>query len=129
MYVQHLWNAPRPAKPTHYPPDLLLNVTRLRRFDPPQPPASLPIVFGRTVDGLLLQLLDLTIRDFVMSWLGEVTRASRLHADIWRADVWLAVQRLKERALRVDVARMVAVDMTVRVTVHLEKIRIARARA
>lgn len=91
--------------------------------------AQLPILFGRTVDGLLLQVLDYTFRDFVTPWLSEITHHSRLHADIWREDIWMAVQRLKERAKRVDAARMLAVDMTVRATVHLEKIRIAQARA
>lgn len=62
-------------------------------------------------------------------WLREVTRHSRVHADVWREDIWQGVQRLRERALRVDGARLLAVDMTVRVTVHLEKIRIAQARS
>lgn len=91
--------------------------------------SQLPILFGRTVDGQLLQVLEYTFRDFVTPWLREVTLHWRLHADSWREDIWLAVQRLKERALRVDAARLLAVDMTVRATVHLEKIRIAQARA
>lgn len=41
----------------------------------------------------------------------------------------MGIQKLRDRAGKVDAARVIAVDMTVRVTVHLEKIRIAKSRA
>lgn len=81
------------------------------------------------MDGVLQQLLAYTLRDFVQPWLRELTRNPRQHADVLREDIWLAVQELRKRAQRIDAARLLAVDMTVRVTVHLEKIRIAQARA
>lgn len=28
LFVYHLWNAPKIAKPTYYPPNLLYNVTK-----------------------------------------------------------------------------------------------------
>lgn len=50
-------------------------------------------------------------------------------SDTLREDIWMGIQKLKERAVKVDVLKMIAVDMTVRVTIHLEKLRIANARA
>lgn len=44
-------------------------------FDRPKPiqiASHLPIIFGRTVDGLLLQIIEYTFRDFVAPWLGYV---------------------------------------------------------
>lgn len=50
-------------------------------------------------------------------------------SDTLREDIWNGIQKLKDRAVKIDVLKMIAVDMTVRVTVHLEKLRIANARA
>lgn len=50
------------------------------------------------------------------------------HSDVLREDIWMGIQKLRDRAAKVDAARVIAVDMTVRVTVHLEKIRIAMSR-
>lgn len=49
--------------------------------------------------------------------------------DVLREHIWNAVQKLKDRTVRIDAAKIIAVDMTVRVTIHLEKIRIANARS
>lgn len=51
------------------------------------------------------------------------------HSDVLREDIWMAIQKLRDRAVKVDAARVIAVDMTERVTVHLEKIRIAKSRS
>lgn len=40
------------------------------RLKPIQIASHLPIIFGRTVDGLILQIIEYTFRDFVAPWLG-----------------------------------------------------------
>lgn len=101
-------------------------------FDLPKPitnSSHLPIIFGRTVDGLFLQIIEYTIRDFISPWLQFVVTKPKLLTDVLKEDIWNGIQRFKERAIRVDTPKTIAVDMTVRVTVHLEKLRIAKARA
>lgn len=58
-----------------------------------------------------------------------VVTKPKLLTDVLKEDIWNGIQRFKERALKVDTPKTIAVDMTVRVTVHLEKLRIAKARA
>ena len=53
----------------------------------------------------------------------------KLMNDIVREDFRNAIQKLHNRGLKIDAAKIIAVDMVNRVTVHLEKIRIAEARA
>lgn len=101
-------------------------------FDLPKPiqnSSHLPIIFGRTVDGLVLQIIEYTLRDFVAPWLQYVVTKSKLLQDVLKEDIWNGIQKLKERSVKVDAPKIIAVDMTVRVTVHLEKLRIAKARA
>lgn len=48
--------------------------------------------------------------------------------DILREDLWNGIIRLRERSIKIDAPKMIAVDMVFRVTVHMEKIRIAKSR-
>lgn len=94
----------------------------------PQNASHFPI-FGRTVDGVLQQIIEYTVRDFISPWLRYVVRQPKLLTDVLKEDIWNGVQKLKERTLRIDASKMIAVDMTCRVTVHLEKLKIANARS
>lgn len=38
--------------------------------------------------------------------------------DVLKEDIWNGIQKLKDRAVKIDGPKMIAVDMTVRVTVH-----------
>lgn len=60
---------------------------------------------------------------------SHVVRKPKNLADVLREDIWNGLQKLKERSLKIDAPKMIAVDMTARVTIHFEKLRIAEARA
>lgn len=60
---------------------------------------------------------------------SHVIRKPKNLIDVLREDIWNALHKLKERGLKVDAPKMIAVDMTSRVTIHLEKVRIAESRA
>lgn len=101
-------------------------------FDPPKPIANasnLPIIFGRTVDGVLQQIIEFSLLDFISPWLGIVVRKQKILLHVLREHVWNALKKLRDRSVKVDAPKVLAVDMVIRITVHLEKIRIARARA
>lgn len=86
----------------------------------------LPVVFGRTVDSLLQQLLDHILRDFVSIWLNPYAYECHLLIDNLKDDLWGAIQNLHDRMTRVDQAKLIACDMITKVTLHFEKIRTAR---
>lgn len=87
----------------------------------------LPVIFGRTVDGLLQQLLDLIFRDFVLEWLKEYSYKADNVVDKFKIHLWGAIQDLHDRLSRVDVDKMIACDMITKVMLHFEKIRIAQS--
>ncbi|XP_059619274.1 sorting nexin-25 [Phlebotomus argentipes] len=131
IYVHCLLSSKSQPQASHLPSNVLYNATRSSIFDSPKPirnASSLPVIFGRTVDGLLQQIIEYTIRDFISPWLGHVVRKPKTLMDVVREDLWNAIQKLRERAVKVDGPKMFAVDIVVRVTVHLEKIRIYQAR-
>lgn len=66
---------------------------------------------------------------FLFTFCSYVVRKPKNLSDTLREDIWNGIQKLKERAAKIDLLKMIAVDMTVRVTIHLEKLRIASARA
>ncbi|EDW53669.1 sorting nexin-25 [Drosophila sechellia] len=132
VYIHYIFTTNEPTPPSRMPSRLLYNATKSNIFDLPKPiknPSNLPLIFGKTVDLQLQQIIEYVLRDFMLPWLGYVVTKPKLINDVVREDLWNAIQKIHERALRMDAAKIIAVDMVNRVTVHLEKIRIAEARA
>ncbi|XP_058443112.1 sorting nexin-25 [Malaya genurostris] len=133
IYVHYkLTNKETSHHARNLPSDVLYNATKSQLFDSPSPPRpgnSLPIIFGRTVDGLLQQIIANAMRDVVSPALSEIVANPRRIVDLLREDIWLGIEKLHERASRVDAPKMIAVDFVIKATIHLEKIRIAQARA
>uniref|UniRef100_A0A182JXB7 Sorting nexin-25 n=1 Tax=Anopheles christyi TaxID=43041 RepID=A0A182JXB7_9DIPT len=84
---------------------------------------QLPIIFGRTVDGLLQQIIDNTMRDLVGPALEVVVANPRRIVELLREDIWLSIEKLHERAARIDAPKLIACDFVLKVTQHLQKIR------
>lgn len=103
-------------------------------------------MLGRTLDGLLQQLLDYILRDFINCYLNQYSYQSQSlsstikYVYIWllfnrysfisifiREDLWGAVQILHERLTRIDHAKLIACDLVIEVTNHFEMIREAQA--
>ncbi|XP_049300058.1 sorting nexin-25-like [Anopheles funestus] len=84
---------------------------------------QLPIIFGRTVDGLLQQIIDNTMRDLVGPALETVVANPRRIVELLREDIWLGIEKLHERAARIDAPKLIACDFVLKVTMHLQKIR------
>ncbi|XP_068158890.1 sorting nexin-25 [Drosophila tropicalis] len=132
VYVHYIFTTNEPIKPSRVPSKLLYNATKSNIFDLPKPiknPSNLPLIFDKTVDLQLQQIIEYVLRDFMLPWLGYVVTKPKLINDVIREDLWNAIQKIHERASKMDAAKIIAVDMVNRVTVHLEKIRIAEARA
>ncbi|XP_036347274.1 sorting nexin-25-like isoform X2 [Rhagoletis pomonella] len=132
VYVHYIFNSTEAPPPKREPTHILYNATKSSIFDLPNPiknASNLPLIFGKTVDLQLQQIIEYVLRDFMTHWLGHVVTQPKLMNDIVREDLWNAIQKLHDRGVKIDAAKIIAVDMVNRVTVHLEKIRIAEARA
>ncbi|XP_037824621.1 sorting nexin-25 isoform X2 [Lucilia sericata] len=132
VYIHYLFTSKEPPKPSREPLNVLYNATKNTLFDLPNPiknASNLPLIFGKTVDLQIQQIIEYVLRDFMTTWLGHVVTKPKLINDIVREDFWNAIEKMHERAKKIDASKIIAVDMVNRVTVHLEKIRIAEARA
>lgn len=81
------------------------------------------------MDGVLQQIIEYTLRDFLAPWLGYVVMKPKVLSNVLREHLWNAIKKLRDRAVKVDAPKVLAVDMVIRVTVHLEKIRVSKAKA
>lgn len=52
-------------------------------------------------------------------------QTSQVHS--CREDIWGAIQNLHDRLSRVDHAKLIACELVNRITIHFEKIRLAKA--
>ncbi|XP_068627751.1 sorting nexin-25 isoform X2 [Battus philenor] len=89
--------------------------------------SHLAVIFGRTVDSQLHLLIDYIIRDFITRWLKELSHKPEPIIDKFKEHIWGAVQTLYERLMRVDAEKLLANDMVSKITLHFERIRIARS--
>ncbi|XP_061706155.1 sorting nexin-25 isoform X1 [Cydia pomonella] len=89
--------------------------------------SHLPVIFGRTVDSQLQQLIDYVLRDFVTCWLKEFAYRPEPVVDKFKEHLWGAIKNLHERLLRVDAEKLLANDMVLKITQHFERIRIAQS--
>ncbi|KAF5269792.1 hypothetical protein FQA39_LY08573 [Lamprigera yunnana] len=87
------------------------------------PQTHLPVIFGRTIDSLLQQLLDYIMRDFVFVYLKDYSYEPNVINDNIKEDLWSAINNLHERLSRVDHVKLIACDLINRITLHFEKIR------
>lgn len=85
----------------------------------------LPIVFGRTVDNQLQQLIDYFLRDFVTRWIRELTHKPEPVIEKFKEHIWGAIQNIYERLSKIDAEKLLANDMVTKITQHFEKIRIS----
>lgn len=69
------------------------------------------------------------MKDFVSPWLKQIVVKPEVFVNMLKEDLWSGIQKLHQRAGRIDAAKLIAVDFVIKATVHLEKIRIAEARA
>lgn len=101
----------------------------MKLLKPPNAQLHLPVVFGRTVDNLLQQLIELILRDFLFIWLKDYAYKPEVVIEIFKENLWEAVQDLYERISRIDADKLIAGDMITKITMHFEKIRIAQTTA
>lgn len=78
------------------------------------------------MDSQLQLLLDYFLRDFVTRWLKELSHKPEPVVDKFKEHIWGGMQNLYERLLRVDAEKLLANDMVTKITLHFERIRIAK---
>ncbi|KAG5684661.1 hypothetical protein PVAND_013879 [Polypedilum vanderplanki] len=123
LFVQYNRNKSTTIKPVPASA-ILYNATRSRMFDiPKRTKANMPVIFGRTIDNLLQQILGNALDDFVNSWLGKVVYDEKEFIEIIREDLWIATQKLIDRLRKIDAPKIFFVDFVTKVTSHLERIR------
>lgn len=142
LYFQYLKAKPKKREiKTH---DLLYKATKSNIFDSTpkrSKPTTLPVIYNRSIDRIILQIIDNGLKDFLLSWIvgtsarhavdvlnrdlghsGQTGPCSNL-IETLREDIWSAIHRLVERARKVDSCKVLAIEFVSKITLHLEKIR------
>ncbi|KAG5887977.1 hypothetical protein JTB14_035050 [Gonioctena quinquepunctata] len=82
-----------------------------------------PQIFGRTVDSLLMQLLDFVLRDYILVYLNDYAYELDTLGTNIKYDLWEALNTLHGKLSRVDRAKLIAGDIVLKITNHFEMIR------
>lgn len=71
-------------------------------------------------------IFDLVSRDYILYWFGDLMVSDTELRRLLKRDFWAAVTALCDRIAKVDLVKLLAVDIVRKVTRHFEKIRTAR---
>lgn len=103
IYVHFIMSSRHQSQTTHHQPsNVLYNATCAPLFDLPKPinnTTHLSIIFGRTVDGVLLQIIDFSFRDLILPWLRWVTASHSIRICLSNCTVFLTVMWSENREI------------------------------
>lgn len=86
------------------------------------------VVITRNVDSALQEVLDLTIRDHILSWYSDLSKDQEAFLSSLRCDMWHMIDALTNRLRRIDKMRLISKDVVLIIHKHFQEVREYRRR-
>ncbi|GAB1606208.1 sorting nexin-25-like [Argonauta hians] len=83
------------------------------------------VVTSKNLDLAILEIVDLSIRDFVMTWFKSLGKDEESLAHLIKSDIWIVIEKLCVRLSKVDMVRFMTQDLVNTVHNHFKEIRLA----
>ncbi|KAK3599208.1 hypothetical protein CHS0354_012814 [Potamilus streckersoni] len=86
------------------------------------------VVISRNMDLAIQEVLNLVIRDFVLSWFQDLSRDQETMLTFLKADMWQMIETLSTKFSKLDLVKLVTNDAVNRLNTHFRDIRLATKR-
>lgn len=86
---------------------------------------SKKIVTTKNLDSAIQELIDLIVKDFVISWYKDFGKDDQLIASFIKSDIWFMVNNLATRLSQVDMVKCITQDLVDILHNHFKEIRMA----
>ncbi|XP_062594702.1 sorting nexin-25-like isoform X2 [Saccostrea cucullata] len=86
------------------------------------------VVITRNVDGALQEVLDLIMRDYIMSWYADLSKDHEAFLSSLRSDIWVMIESLTNRLKKIDKMKLITEDVILKIHKHFQEIREYRKR-
>ncbi|XP_048774013.1 sorting nexin-25-like [Ostrea edulis] len=86
------------------------------------------VVITRNVDGALQEVLDLIMRDYIMSWYSDLSKDHDVFLSSLRSDMWIMIESLTNRLKRMDKMKFITEDVVLKIHKHFQEVREYRRR-
>ncbi|XP_069128852.1 sorting nexin-25-like [Argopecten irradians] len=115
-------------KPTSAPPEesavnVLIQKLMERKVDKRGEPKK--VVISRNIDLALQEVIDLSLRDFVLTWYEDLSKDQESLLTAIMGDVWIIIKRLSARLSKVDMMKLITQDVVEKLHSHFTEIRTA----
>ncbi|XP_033743124.1 sorting nexin-25-like [Pecten maximus] len=115
-------------KPTSAPPEesavnTLIQKLMERKADKRGEPKK--VVISRNIDLALQEVIDLSLRDFVLTWYEDLSKDQESLLTAIKGDVWIVIKQLSTRLSKVDMMKLITQDVVEKLHSHFTEIRTA----
>ncbi|XP_061183627.1 sorting nexin-25-like [Saccostrea echinata] len=86
------------------------------------------VVITRNVDGALQEVLDLIMRDYIMSWYADLSKDHEAFIGSLRSDIWVIFESLTNRLKKIDKMKLITEEVVLKIHKHFQEIREYRKR-
>lgn len=113
--------APLPKEVCHPHISMVLqNMMEARQVYKPGPKK---VVISRTMDLALQEIIDLVLRDFIVSWYKELSVDHESLLTYLQADLWILIENVSERLSKIDTVQFITKDVVHKLKLHFQDIR------
>ncbi|KAL3879426.1 hypothetical protein ACJMK2_031724 [Sinanodonta woodiana] len=117
---------PTPTKEVSKARIAILNLIEKRAEMHPDFPKK--VVISHNMDLAIQEVLNLIIRDFVLSWFQDLSRDQETMLTSLKADIWQVITALSTSFSKLDLVKLVTNDAVNRLNTHFRDIRLATKR-
>ncbi|XP_014666019.1 PREDICTED: sorting nexin-25-like isoform X2 [Priapulus caudatus] len=82
-----------------------------------------PVIISLAVDQALGEAIQLTMRDYVISWYQEISNDTNEFSKVLEADVWEMLQQLTKKSRDIDKVQVISQDVVQKLCDHFRSIR------
>ncbi|XP_014774153.1 sorting nexin-25 [Octopus bimaculoides] len=83
------------------------------------------VVTSQNLDLAILEVIDLSIRDFVMTWYKPIGKDDESVAQLIKSDIWIVIEKLSVRLSKVDMVKFMTQDLINALHNHFKEIRLS----
>ncbi|KAJ8298069.1 hypothetical protein KUTeg_024600 [Tegillarca granosa] len=118
----------KPSTPAPDPAVTRELLEKLMELQAEKKPKPKKVVISRNIDLAIQEVMDLIVRDFILTWYRDLSRDQDTFVNAVRSDMWELVETVSGRLTKIDKMKFITSDVVQKIQSHFTDIRHATKR-
>ncbi|XP_052278175.1 sorting nexin-25-like isoform X2 [Dreissena polymorpha] len=88
-----------------------------------QSPGPKKVVISRNMDLALQEVIDLLLRDYILSWYKGLSKDQASLLSYLQTDIWIVIENISVRLAKIDTVQFVTQDIVQKLKTHFQDVR------